>query len=65
MTKSPNEELIPRKAAALYFATGIAAVLMGYSIYSHLKQVQSENSSSKKKLNRTGLKLEDCIYYYY
>ncbi|KAI8881097.1 hypothetical protein K501DRAFT_189742 [Backusella circina FSU 941] len=62
MTKGPNDELIPRKSAALYFATGIAAVLMGYSIYSHLKQVQVENSSSKKKLNRTGLRLEDSVH---
>ncbi|CAO3652222.1 unnamed protein product [Mucor fragilis] len=48
--------------AVLCFATGIAAVLMGYSVYSHLKTLHDRTTSPPKTpTTKPGSKLEDSI----
>lgn len=48
--------------AVLCFVTGIAAVLMGYSVYSHLKTLHDRTTSPQKTTaNKPGSKLEDSI----
>jgi hypothetical protein len=46
--------------ATMCFMAGVAAVLMGYSVYSHLKTLHDRNNLPKKNSNKTGTKLEDC-----
>lgn len=46
--------------AIVCFVAGIAAVLMGYSVYSHLKTLHDRNTLPKKSTTKTGNKLEDC-----
>lgn len=46
--------------AFVCFIAGMAAVLMGYSVYSHLKTLHDYNTLPKKSLKKTGTKLEDC-----
>lgn len=46
--------------AVMCFMAGVAAVLMGYSVYSHLKTLHDRNNLPKKSSNKTGTKLEDC-----
>lgn len=43
------------------FIAGMAAVLMGYSVYSHLKTLHDYNTLPKKSVKKTGTKLEDSI----
>ncbi|KAI9262014.1 hypothetical protein BY458DRAFT_439377 [Sporodiniella umbellata] len=43
------------------FVTGVAAILMGYSVYSHLKSVQDNHSQTKKLSNKPETKIEDAI----
>ncbi|KAI7904924.1 uncharacterized protein BX663DRAFT_501050 [Cokeromyces recurvatus] len=50
-----------RTTAMICFFTGVAAVLMGYSIYSHLKTIHDRNVAPKKSSNKAGLRLEDSI----
>ncbi|KAI8371916.1 hypothetical protein BD560DRAFT_395831 [Blakeslea trispora] len=44
----------------IYFFSGMAVVLMGYSVYSHLKTLHDHNNT-KKNSGRNGAKLEDSI----
>jgi hypothetical protein len=48
--------------AIVCFISGIAAVLMGYSVYSHLKTLRDRNTQPKKSTTKSGTKLEDCKY---
>ncbi|KAI8079437.1 hypothetical protein BDF21DRAFT_311577, partial [Thamnidium elegans] len=43
------------------FIAGVAAVLMGYSVYSHLKTLHDRNALPKKNATKSGAKLEDSI----
>ncbi|KAI9480390.1 MAG: hypothetical protein EXX96DRAFT_562409 [Benjaminiella poitrasii] len=48
--------------AILCFVAGVAAVCMGYSIYSHLQTIHDQNMAPKKNPhNKPGSKLEDSI----
>lgn len=47
-------------SAVICFIAGVTAVLMGYSVYSHLKTLHDRNTLPKKTTNKTGAKLEDC-----
>ncbi|KAI8639010.1 hypothetical protein BD408DRAFT_485133 [Parasitella parasitica] len=58
-TSSKRDGEIP---AVICFVTGIAAVLMGYSVYSHLKTLHDRSSAPRKAAtNKPGSKLEDSI----
>jgi hypothetical protein len=46
--------------AVMCFMAGVTAVLMGYSVYSHLKTLRDRSNLPKKSTNKTGTKLEDC-----
>lgn len=46
--------------AVVAFIAGVAAVLMGYSVYSHLKTLHDRNALPKKNATKSGAKLEDC-----
>ncbi|KAG2206826.1 hypothetical protein INT47_007582, partial [Mucor saturninus] len=48
-------------SAVICFIAGVTAVLMGYSVYSHLKTLHERNTLPKKTTNKTGAKLEDSI----
>lgn len=50
-------------STAIAFVAGIAAVLMGYSVYSHLKTLHDRNALPKKNTPKSGAKLEDCMFY--
>lgn len=55
-----NKERSLTSAEIACFLAGAAAMLMGYSVYSHLKSVQDSNSQTKKSSNRLESKIEDC-----
>ncbi|KAI8993198.1 hypothetical protein BDB01DRAFT_775533, partial [Pilobolus umbonatus] len=44
------------------FISGMAAVVMGYSVYSHLKSAQQYNVRPKRLHSLNDKKLEDCMY---
>ena len=47
-------------AAVACFISGIAVILMGYSVYSHLKSIQDRHVQIRRHSNRSDTKLEDC-----
>lgn len=61
---SSSKRLAPTNSrdtpAVICFIAGITAVLMGYSVYSHLKTLHDRNTLPKKSANKSGAKLEDC-----
>lgn len=59
---SPSSKRDGEVPAVICFITGIAAVLMGYSVYSHLKTLHDRSITPKKiTTNKPGSKLEDSI----
>ncbi|ORE22673.1 hypothetical protein BCV71DRAFT_171318 [Rhizopus microsporus] len=48
-------------AAVACFISGIAVILMGYSVYSHLKSIQDRHVQIRRHSNRSDTKLEDSI----
>ncbi|CEG74833.1 hypothetical protein RMATCC62417_09971 [Rhizopus microsporus] len=48
-------------AAVACFISGIAVILMGYSVYSHLRSIQDRHVQIRRHSNRSDTKLEDSI----
>ena len=57
---SSNKPTHQDTQAVFCFVAGIAAVLMGYSVYTHLKTLHDRNTSPKITPPKSGIKLEDC-----
>ncbi|KAI8083959.1 uncharacterized protein B0P05DRAFT_535605 [Gilbertella persicaria] len=56
--RQSNRDSLP---AVMYFLSGMAVALMGYSVYSHLKTLHDRNKTPYKNSNKQGAKLEDSI----
>lgn len=59
-----NKRVVPSNSgetpAIVCFVSGMAAVLMCYSVYSHLKTLHDRSTQPKKTASKRGTKLEDC-----